>query len=34
MGIDIKIAEEQSYKIDLQQAKQKVLALAEGAVTH
>lgn len=31
---DIKIAEELSLKIDLAQAKQKVLELSEGQTTH
>lgn len=34
LSADIKAAEEQSYKVDLQAARQKILELADGAVTH
>jgi hypothetical protein len=34
MQVDIKAAEDQSYKIDLHSARQKLLDLPEGATTH
>ena len=34
MKFDIKAAEDQSYKIDLRLAKQKIMDMPEGAITH